>query len=26
MFTGIDHILFLTGVMFFLRRARDVAI
>ena len=26
MFTGIDHILFLTGVMFFLRSARDVAI
>ena len=26
MFTGFDHILFLTGVMFFLRRARDIAI
>ena len=26
MFTGIDHVLFLTGVMFFLQRARDVAI
>ena len=26
MFTGIDHSLFLTGGMFFLRRARDIAI